>query len=835
MYAKGSRDDRRARVRWATTHGEGPRTRRVRGPSTVASAAGADELGLVTAGVRDLVVRDLVVVVEHARLVEAVLAGEDARRLVAVDLADPRADEDGRDGVAGEVRQRAGLAHEAVDADDEADARHEVWAVRLEATGKGRETRTADARGALARDDHEDEEADLLADAERLVHRLGDEEARHRQVDRGAVEVEGVAGRDGDADDRTGDAEVLHLGDEARQDRLRRRRRQDEEELAAEVAEEREDVHPRDDLEDAAEEGEDEDRARRVEGEHEQAQALERADAGGADEGGHGAERADRGGPHDHRHEAEDEALEVLDGVEDRLAGLAHLLEREADEERDEQGLEHRARRQRGDERVGDEPEDEVDRALRLGGDLRLAGLPDRADAEHDRAEDDRRDHHLDEVDEAGPEGLEVLAHLGEGPPHEDARHHGDDDGDVEEMGAVALGGRARLGVDGAVGGGTHGDLRWLGPALGVGPVNVTRLPRPVTRVTVVFIEFSRRVLTAPGRWSVAGLAGAYGQAQRAGDQEAIARALAVAGTMAATPDVVAGVQGPDPSAVLQPYAERVRVESGTDFVVVMSRDGIRYTHPDPTQIGKKFLGHTEEALAGGVVGEDYTGTLGPSSRVVVPVTDQGKVVALVSVGIRKSAVGERGRAQLPGLLLAGLVAALLSGLGTGLVSRRIKRQTHGLDEQQLREIYQYYDAVLHAVTESLVITDLDGHLRLANDEATRLLALPTDAVGRPVAELGLAPALTAALTDDAAHEDELHVTSARVLVLNRGPARWQGRLLGHVATLRDRTDLEALTGELDSARGLTEALRSQAHESANRLHTIVSLIELGHSDRALG
>ena len=77
-------------------------------------------------------------------------------------------------------------------------------------------------------------------------------------------------------------------------------------------------------------------------------------------------------------------------------------------------------------------------------------------------------------------------------------------------------------------------------------------------------------------------------------------------------------------------------------------------------------------------------------------------------------------------------------------------------------------------------------------------------------------------------------MTSARVLVLNRGPARWQGRLLGHVATLRDRTDLEALTGELDSARGLTEALRSQAHESANRLHTIVSLIELGHTDRAL-
>ena len=359
------------------------------------------------------------------------------------------------------------------------------------------------------------------------------------------------------------------------------------------------------------------------------------------------------------------------------------------------------------------------------------------------------------------------------------------------------------------------------------------------------------RALGAPGRWSVAGqtfalqvlvavlvvaagLAGAFVQAQRAGDQQALARALAVARTVAATPDVVAAVQGPDPTATLQPYALRVQQQSQTDFVVVMSRDAVRYTHPDPAQIGRTFIGHTEAALAGGVVEEDYTGTLGPSARVVVPVTDRGRVVALVSVGIRKSAVGERVRAQLPGLLLAGLAAAVLSGLGTALVARRIRRQTHGLGEQQLREMYEYYDAVLHAVTEGLIITDLDGRLRLANDEATRLLSLPPDAVGRRIADLGLAAPLAAALTDDAVHEDELHVTEARVLVLNRGPARWQGRLLGHVATLRDRTDLEALTGELDSARGLTEALRSQAHESANRLHTIVSLIELGHTDRAV-
>ncbi len=360
------------------------------------------------------------------------------------------------------------------------------------------------------------------------------------------------------------------------------------------------------------------------------------------------------------------------------------------------------------------------------------------------------------------------------------------------------------------------------------------------------------RWATAPARWSVAaqtfvlqvlvvllvvgvGTLAAYAQAQRAGTQEATARATAVAETVASTPLVVQAVQDNDARHELQPYAEAVRHQTDTDFVVVMSPSGIRYSHPDPGQIGKRFIGHIATAQAGGTVVEDYTGTLGASRRVVVPVRGpDAAVVGLVSVGIRKTAVSERLRGQLPALLLAGLAAAALCGLGTALVSRRIRRQTHGLGERQLHEMVEYYDAVLHAIAEGLILTDLDGRLRLANDEAVRLLDLPLDAPGRRVCELGLAAPLVAALTDEASRQDELHVTAARVLVLNKAPAQWDGRSLGFVATLRDRTDLEHLTGELDTARGLTDALRSQAHEQANRLHSIVSLMELGHPERAL-
>ncbi len=335
-----------------------------------------------------------------------------------------------------------------------------------------------------------------------------------------------------------------------------------------------------------------------------------------------------------------------------------------------------------------------------------------------------------------------------------------------------------------------------------------------------------------------AGLVAAYGQARGATEEQARQRVLAVAHTLATDPVVVTAVTGPRPTEVLQPYATRVQQATATDFVVLMSPEGVRFTHPDPAQIGKLFIGHIAEASAGQDVLEDYTGTLGPSTRAVVPVhaggEPAGPVVALVAVGITLTAVSNSMATQVPGLLLAAALAALMAGLGTWLVARHVHRQTRGMNTADLHRMYEYYDAVLHAVREGLLLVDSQHRVQLVNDEARRLLDLPEDVTGTLVTDLGLSTELTAALVSGQHRSDELHVTAARVVVLNQAHATWQGRDLGTVATLRDRTDLEALTGELDSARGLADALHAQAHESANRLHTVVSLIELGRTDDAL-
>ncbi|SDK90670.1 Sensor histidine kinase regulating citrate/malate metabolism [Glycomyces sambucus] len=331
------------------------------------------------------------------------------------------------------------------------------------------------------------------------------------------------------------------------------------------------------------------------------------------------------------------------------------------------------------------------------------------------------------------------------------------------------------------------------------------------------------------------GTALAYADAGRAVDDKARDEVLAVASTVADSPSVTAALGAADPSAALQPFAERVRADTGVDFITIMSPDGIRYAHPDPAQIGNEFIGNTAKALAGEAFTETYTGTLGPSMRAVVPVFGAGGgVVALVAAGITIEAIADELHERLVPLAAVAAGVLVVGVAGSYLVSARLGRQTRGVAPAELRDMFEYYRAILHSVREGLVLVGRDGRVALCNDAALDLLRLPDDVKGVPVAELGLAADLAAALTAAGPRVDELHLTDTRLLLVNTMPVASRGRAMGNVVTLRDHTDLQHLTGELDSVRGFAESLRSQAHESANRLHAVISLIELGRTDRAV-
>ncbi|TGD85459.1 sensor histidine kinase [Mycolicibacterium sp. CH28] len=322
----------------------------------------------------------------------------------------------------------------------------------------------------------------------------------------------------------------------------------------------------------------------------------------------------------------------------------------------------------------------------------------------------------------------------------------------------------------------------------------------------------------------LAGSAVALFDARRDGDAAAREKVTAIAVSLADSPSTARAIESGDAAEVLQPVTEAVRKGTDIAFITIMAPDRTRFTHTNPALIGAPYIGTIEPALRGETFTETYTGTLGPSIRTIAPVRDgQGRIIGLVAAGITRESLAARWRAQWPAIAAFGVAALALSFVGIWAIRRRILRQTRGLAPDELRVMYDHHDAILHSVSEGLIVLDHDG-VALANDEARRLLTLPPG----PISRADLPEFLRG---KDPGVRDEVRLTEDRVLVVNRSQVSASE---SEVVTIRDRTELQGALGELSSLQVFADSLRAQAHESANKLHTVVTLVEMGRPEEAV-
>ncbi|GGN69864.1 ATP-binding protein [Nocardia rhizosphaerihabitans] len=320
-------------------------------------------------------------------------------------------------------------------------------------------------------------------------------------------------------------------------------------------------------------------------------------------------------------------------------------------------------------------------------------------------------------------------------------------------------------------------------------------------------------------------------------------RALAIARTVASDPVVRAEVARyaalpltPGPAlraeladGELEQTAEAARQRTDALFVVITDDAGLRLAHPDPARLGEKVSTDPSQALGGAEVVISEHGTLGDSVRAKVPVREPGseQVVGEVSVGISTEAVGEQLTRDLSkaGVLVLG---ALFAGIaGSVLLARRWHGLTLGLQPAELAELVREQDVVLHGIGVGVVAVDDRWRTTVINDEARTLLGIEGDS-GRPVETIGLTPRVLAAFRAADGQPVQAAVGDRIVVVTARTVTR-DGRSLGAVLDVRDRTDVESLTRQLDAVQSMSTVLRAQRHEFANRLHLLSGLL---HGDR---
>ena len=323
--------------------------------------------------------------------------------------------------------------------------------------------------------------------------------------------------------------------------------------------------------------------------------------------------------------------------------------------------------------------------------------------------------------------------------------------------------------------------------------------------------------------------------------EEYAERALAVSHTVAGDPDVqrlLSGLQGADLDApalrrgVLAKEASDVASRTGVLFVVIANRDGYRVAHPDPAEIGRHVSTDPTSVLDGRDVLDTDRGTLGESVRGKTAVyNEHGQVIGFVSTGISTQRVADATRRDIR--IVVGLAGtALAVGIvGSALLARRWRRLTLGLQPDELVDLVRDQRAVLHALADGVVAVDSGGRLRMINPQARDLLGIVAP-LGADRDALGLSERVRELL--DREQPAPLPATVGdRIVLVTSHRVEADGRDLGMVLSVVDRTDVENLTRELDAIRSMSEALRAQRHETANRFHVLAGLLRQGDIDEA--
>lgn len=317
-------------------------------------------------------------------------------------------------------------------------------------------------------------------------------------------------------------------------------------------------------------------------------------------------------------------------------------------------------------------------------------------------------------------------------------------------------------------------------------------------------------------------------------------RVAALAEQLADNPLVRAQLDAPAPGETLAPLVQSTRTESGITSVTIANARGVVVSSTNPILVGTRLpLGEPGVAEARGWSGElRVDGERELVAQVPVLGAEKGKIgkhLGTVMVGEASPTLWQRARNASSNLILYLGLASAMGLVGSWLLARRIKRQTLGLEPREIAGLAEHREAMLYGIAEGVIALDPHQRITLVNAVGRTLLDLPEECVGRSLAELGIEGRLRDVLTGvDGDGTDEVVLRRGRVLVMNRMSVTKDGRRLGSVTTLRDRTELAQLEQELGSFRSSTEVLRAQAHEFANQLHTISGLIQLGDYDEVV-
>ncbi|KWW03844.1 sensor histidine kinase [Escherichia fergusonii] len=310
-------------------------------------------------------------------------------------------------------------------------------------------------------------------------------------------------------------------------------------------------------------------------------------------------------------------------------------------------------------------------------------------------------------------------------------------------------------------------------------------------------------------------------------------KALAVARSLAHSPEIRNGLQKSPTESGIQTFAEAVRKRNDLLFIVVTDMQGLRHSHPEAQRIGQPFKGDDILLALKGQENVDVNrGFLAQALRVFTPVYDENhRQIGVVAIGMELSRVAEQINNSRWSIIWSILFGMLVGLIGSLVLVKVLKRILFGLEPYEISALFEQRQAMLQSIKEGVIAVNHKGEVTLINDAAQQLLNYHTSQDDAHLSTLSHAWAqvvdLSDVLRDGISRRDEEKTVKDRLLLINTVPIRIDGEIIGAISTFRDKTEVRQLMQRLDGLVNYADALRERSHEFMNKLHVILGLLHL--------
>lgn len=312
-------------------------------------------------------------------------------------------------------------------------------------------------------------------------------------------------------------------------------------------------------------------------------------------------------------------------------------------------------------------------------------------------------------------------------------------------------------------------------------------------------------------------------------------QAMTVAKLTAQNPLIIEAFDNVDPSHSIQPISETIRKTTGADYVTVANEKGLRYSNPNPENIGKPTLTSNDAVLIEhrSIIYRG-NGISGPAIKAKTPIWNaEGEVIGVSSVGFLVNNIEQQVLNYRKRIIQLAIIPLILGIGGAVLIARRLKRLIFGLEPEEISFLFTEKEATLESIRDATITINIDRKITSMNKRARELFNDQLK-VGSSIPDQQLENYINEAIETNGDYTNRKLLLNQQIFVVDASPILIGNAVMGAVLTIRTVSEIEQLTEEFSKIKTFSENMRAQNHEFLNKLNTIYGLLTLKEYDRAI-